>query len=118
VPKTLIFAKDDAHAENIVEIVREEFGKGNDFAQNGISGQSMNLVFALTRNIRETIGKWSLNTNAEAGTRIQSSSGPNPEWLIRCAICSIGGYSYVDSPSLIATVIVTFGSRGIGGSSI
>jgi len=33
VPKTLIFAKDDAHAENIVEIVREEFGKGNDFAK-------------------------------------------------------------------------------------
>ncbi len=33
VPKTLIFAKDDAHAENIVEILREEFGKGNDFAQ-------------------------------------------------------------------------------------
>jgi type I restriction enzyme, R subunit len=33
VPKTLVFAKDDAHAENIVEIVREEFAKGNDFAQ-------------------------------------------------------------------------------------
>ena len=33
VPKTLIFAKDDAHAENIVEILRREFGKGNDFAQ-------------------------------------------------------------------------------------
>jgi type I restriction enzyme R subunit len=33
VPKTLIFAKDDAHAENIVEILRVEFGKGNDFAQ-------------------------------------------------------------------------------------
>ena len=33
VPKTLIFAKDDAHAENIVEILREEFGKGNEFAQ-------------------------------------------------------------------------------------
>ncbi len=33
VPKTLVFAKDDAHAENIVEILREEFGKGNDFAQ-------------------------------------------------------------------------------------
>ncbi len=33
VPKTLIFAKDDSHAEDIVEIVREEFGKGNDFAQ-------------------------------------------------------------------------------------
>lgn len=33
VPKTLIFAKDDAHAENIVEIVREEFARGNDFAK-------------------------------------------------------------------------------------
>lgn len=30
---TLIFAKDDAHAENIVEILREEFGKSNQFAQ-------------------------------------------------------------------------------------
>lgn len=32
VPKTLIFAKDDAHAEEIVITVREVFGKGNDFA--------------------------------------------------------------------------------------
>jgi type I restriction enzyme, R subunit len=33
VPKTLIFAKDDSHADDIVQIVRKEFGKGNDFAQ-------------------------------------------------------------------------------------
>ncbi|WP_353649816.1 DEAD/DEAH box helicase family protein [Nakamurella sp. A5-74] len=32
VPKTLIFAKDDAHAEEIVTTVREVFGQGNDFA--------------------------------------------------------------------------------------
>ena len=32
-PKTLIFAKTDSHAEDIVEIVREEFGKGNDFCK-------------------------------------------------------------------------------------
>jgi type I restriction enzyme R subunit len=31
VPKTLIFAKDDSYADDIVQIVREEFGKGNDF---------------------------------------------------------------------------------------
>jgi len=31
VPKTLIFAKDDSHAEDIVRVIREEFGKGNDF---------------------------------------------------------------------------------------
>jgi len=33
VPKTLIFAKDDSHAEDIVHIAREEFGKGNDFCK-------------------------------------------------------------------------------------
>ncbi len=33
VPKTLIFAKDDSHAEDILHILREEFGKGNDFAK-------------------------------------------------------------------------------------
>jgi type I restriction enzyme R subunit len=32
-PKTLIFAKDDSHAEDIVQIVREEFGKGNEFCR-------------------------------------------------------------------------------------
>ncbi|AVO42494.1 type I restriction-modification enzyme R subunit C-terminal domain-containing protein [Simplicispira suum] len=32
-PKTLMFAKDDNHAEKIVEILREEFGRGNEFAQ-------------------------------------------------------------------------------------
>jgi len=32
-PKTLIFAKDDNHADDIVRICREVFGKGNDFCQ-------------------------------------------------------------------------------------
>ena len=33
VPKTLIFAKTDSHADDIVQIVREEFGEGNEFCQ-------------------------------------------------------------------------------------
>ena len=33
VPKTLIFAKDDNHAEEITKIAREVFGKGIDFCQ-------------------------------------------------------------------------------------
>jgi len=33
VPKTLIFAKDDSHAEDIVHIAREEFSKGNEFCK-------------------------------------------------------------------------------------
>lgn len=33
VPKTLIFAKTDSHADDIVQIVREEFGEGNNFCR-------------------------------------------------------------------------------------
>ena len=33
VPKTLIFAKDDSHAEDIVRTVREVFGRGDEFCQ-------------------------------------------------------------------------------------
>jgi type I restriction enzyme, R subunit len=32
-PKTLIFAKDDSHADDIVRLVREVFAEGNDFCQ-------------------------------------------------------------------------------------
>lgn len=32
-PKTLIFAKSDSHADDIIKIVREEFGKGNEFCR-------------------------------------------------------------------------------------
>jgi type I restriction enzyme R subunit len=33
VPKTLIFAKTDSHADDIIQIVREEFGEGNQFCK-------------------------------------------------------------------------------------
>jgi type I restriction enzyme R subunit len=33
VPKTLIYAKDDSHADDIVQVVREEFGRGNAFCE-------------------------------------------------------------------------------------
>ena len=33
VPKTLIFAKTDSHADDIIQIVREEFSEGNDFCK-------------------------------------------------------------------------------------
>lgn len=33
VPKTLIFAKTDSHADDIIKIVREEFNEGNDFCK-------------------------------------------------------------------------------------
>ena len=41
VPKTLIFAKDDSHADDIVRIVREEFGRGNDFCEKITSKSSV-----------------------------------------------------------------------------
>lgn len=33
VPKTLVFAKDDSHAEDIVNIIREEFCQGDEFCK-------------------------------------------------------------------------------------
>ena len=53
VPKTLIFAKDDSHAEDIVRIVREEFGKGNEFAQKityRTTGETPERLIAAFRN--------------------------------------------------------------------
>ena len=55
VPKTLIFAKDDSHADDIVQIIREEFGKGNDFAakityKSGSQGQRPEDLLASFRN--------------------------------------------------------------------
>ena len=53
VPKTLIFAKDDSHAEDIVRIAREEFGKGNEFCQKityRVSGVKAEDLIATFRN--------------------------------------------------------------------
>jgi len=33
VPKTLVFAKTDSHADDIIQMIREEFGEGNDFCK-------------------------------------------------------------------------------------
>jgi type I restriction enzyme, R subunit len=33
VPKTLIFAKTDSHADDIIQVVREEFAEGNEFCK-------------------------------------------------------------------------------------
>ncbi|RZK26288.1 MAG: restriction endonuclease subunit R, partial [Hymenobacter sp.] len=53
VPKTLIFAKTDHHADEIVRIVREEFGKGNDFCKKityGTTGEKADELIKRFRN--------------------------------------------------------------------
>ena len=47
VPKTLIFAKTDSHADDIVRTARDEFGKGNDFCRK-ITGGAKNPKSSLT----------------------------------------------------------------------
>lgn len=47
VPKTLIFAKTDSHADDIIQIVREEFGEGNEFSQK-ITYSAQNAEEALS----------------------------------------------------------------------
>ena len=53
VPKTIVFAKDDSHAEAIVRILREEFDKGNDFCQKityRVTGISTDDLISAFRN--------------------------------------------------------------------
>jgi type I restriction enzyme R subunit len=53
IPKTLVFAKDDSHAEDIVEIMREEFGKGNEFCKKityKVTGEKTEDLIASFRN--------------------------------------------------------------------
>lgn len=51
VPKTLIFAKTDSHADDIIQIVREEFGEGNEFCRKvTYSAASPETVLAEFRN--------------------------------------------------------------------
>ena len=51
VPKTLIFAKTDSHADDIIQIVREEFGEGNNFCKKvTYSASNPETVLAEFRN--------------------------------------------------------------------
>jgi type I restriction enzyme R subunit len=59
-PKTLIFAKDDSHAEDIVHICREVFGRGNDFCKK-ITYQSKHPVTGKTVKARDMIKEFQLS---------------------------------------------------------
>lgn len=72
VPKTLIFAKDDSHADDIVQIVREEFGKGNDFCQK----------ITYRTNVARVVTKKALPDGTETEEVIFKSSGLDAEDLL------------------------------------
>lgn len=61
VPKTLIFAKTDSHADDIIQIVREEFGEGNEFCKKSLIPQKirkrLSLIFA-TASTPESPSPW------------------------------------------------------------
>jgi type I restriction enzyme R subunit len=59
-PKTLIFAKDDSHAEDIVRICREVFGRGNDFCKK-ITYQSKHPVTGKPMKARDMIKEFQLS---------------------------------------------------------
>ena len=62
VPKTLIFAKDDSHAEDIVHLVWEVFGKGTDFCKK--------ITYQATK-------EWKRRTAALATDGSNSTESPN-----------------------------------------
>ncbi len=59
-PKTLIFAKDDSHAEDVVHICREVFGRGNDFCKK-ITYQSKHPVTGKPAKTKDMISEFRLS---------------------------------------------------------
>ncbi len=55
VPKTLIFAKTDSHADDIIKVVREEFGEGNDFCKK--------VTYKIDEDPKSVINKFRNNYN-------------------------------------------------------
>ncbi len=47
-PKTLVFAKTDSHADDIINIIREEFGEGNEFCKKVTYGSTEDPKSVLT----------------------------------------------------------------------
>ncbi len=47
-PKTLVFAKMDSHADDIINIIREEFGEGNEFCKKVTYGSEEDPKSVLT----------------------------------------------------------------------
>ena len=60
VPKTLIFAKDDSHAEDIVHLCREVFGRGNEFCKK-ITYQAKHPVTGKPAKAKELIKEFCLS---------------------------------------------------------
>ena len=68
VPKTLIFAKTDSHADDIINIVREEFDEGNSFCKK--------VTFGTTKGVKKiTFGKSDDKRHVEDET-IQDGGDP------------------------------------------
>ena len=62
VPKTLIFAKTDSHADDVIQIAREEFAQGNEFckkvtyqATEEILWSGFNSVYRLRIKVRPSV---------------------------------------------------------------
>jgi len=100
VPKTLIFAKDDSHADDIVQIVREEFAKGNDFAQK------ITYRTGLARVVKKV--KQEDGSEIEEVTYVNSGQKPedilssfrnsyNPRVVVTVAVCGRHGFEQLTS---------------------
>ena len=84
-PKTLIFAKDDNHAEEIVHIVREVFGEGNDFCKKityrntGDTPKNLIKAFRVDPMPRIAVTAWTMPPIAKPGYPLAATRLSPPE---------------------------------------
>jgi type I restriction enzyme R subunit len=75
VPKTLIYAKDDSHADDIVQAVREEFAKGNDFCQK--------ITYRTPGNPEDLIQSFRISHNPRIAATVAMMETDNRCWAKR-----------------------------------
>ena len=91
VPKTIIFAKDDSHADDIVCIVRQVFDKGNDFCQKtthkttGVKPEDLLTAFRNSYSPRIVVTVDTRSPPAPTSSRLR--------WFSSCATCEAAASS-------------------------
>ena len=93
VPKTLIFAKTDSHADDIINIVREEFGEGNAFCKKVTFGTSKGvrkITFGASDDKREIADEFIQDPESAKSVLSQFRNGYHPRIAVTVDMIATG----------------------------
>jgi type I restriction enzyme R subunit len=93
VPKTLIFAKTDSHADDIINLVREEFGEGNAFCKKVTFGSGKGvkkITFKADSEEREVADEYVMPPEDPKSVLSQFRNGYHPRIAVTVDMIATG----------------------------